>query len=626
MNLKQIFLFSFFLAVSFTSLSMPQKPDRSKIPDRYKWNLTDIYSSDEACKEAISKLRTEIPAIEKYKGTFGKSASQLLECLSLNTHLNIEYARLFSYVNLKLDQDMRDQSSLAMKQEIDQLGALFSEKGSFIQTEILTLDPATIQSYIRNEKNLEVYQMFLSETLRSKTHIGTEGEERILALSGIISDAASGIHDIFLNTEFQYPEITLSSGKKVKLDPSGFASNVRSLNRDDRQKVFTSYLSRFNEYSRTFGAQYNAQIQSDIFYMKAKKYNSCLEMSLNNDNIPSQAYYKLIENVNRNLGTLHRYLKLRQRILGVEQLHYYDLYAPVSVKADLKYSIEDAEKYIAAALKPLGNKYTSIIEKAFNERWIDFCPAEGKSEGGYSNGYAYGIHPYILFNYNGRYADMGGLAHELGHAMQSYFSNNNQSFETAFCPRSITEVASTFNEALLIDYMLKQINNDDARLSLLNSCLENIKTTVFRAAQISEFELRMHEMAEKEEQITGDVLNRVYADIAKKYYGHDKNVCIVDDEIKAEWMYIPQLYHPFYAYEYAASYTASAALSEMVLNGDYSTVQKYIEFISSGGSDYSINLLKKAGVDLNSPAPFELTMKKMNRLMDEMEKILDKKK
>jgi oligoendopeptidase F len=334
----------------------------------------------------------------------------------------------------------------------------------------------------------------------------------------------------------------------------------------------------------------------------------------------------LVDNVNKNLSTFHHYLKLRQRILGVDQLHYYDLYAPLLKGVDLKYTYDESQQHILVALKPLGSDYINVLKKGFAERWLDVYPTEGKRSGAYSNGSAYDVHPYMLLNYNGKYDDMSTVAHEFGHSMQSYLSNKNQPYATSQYPIFVAEVASTFNEALLIDYMLKQIKDDDVRLSLLGSYLEGIKGTVFRQTQFAEFELRIHEMAEKGEPLTGDVLNKVYDEIVKKYYGHDKNICIVDDEIKAEWMYIPHFYYNFYVYQYATSFTASAALSERTIAGDKASTEKYIKFLSAGGSDYPIELLKKAGVDMTTSEPFDLTMKKMNRVMDEMEKILDKKK
>jgi len=623
------------LALTTSDSLIAQERDRSKIEDKYKWNLQDIYPSDAAWKEAKQRLteanpamerNVTIPALEKYKGTLGSSSQQLLGCLDLLTDLNKEFSRLYVYASMSLDQDTRVQSYLGMQQEMSQLGAAFGAKTAFIEPEILKINPAKVQEFIKDEKKLEIYRHYLEDILRRKTHTGTEGEEKIIADAGLMSDAPSNIQSIFANADFPYPEVTLSNGNTVKLNQAGFALQRTSANREDRKKVFSAFMGKLNDYRRTYGTQLNAQIKKDLFYKNARKYNSCLESALDGNNIPTLVYHSLVDNVNLNLNTFHRYLKLRQRILGVDQLHYYDLYAPLLANVDLKYNIEESQKHILTALKPLGNDYISIVNRAFNERWIDVYPTEGKRSGAYSQGGAYDVHPYILLNYNGKYDDMSTIAHELGHTMQSYLSNTHQPYATADYPIFVAEVASTFNEALLIDYMLKQIKDDDVRLSLLGSYLEGIKGTVFRQTQFAEFELRIHEMAEKSEPLTGDVLNQVYDEIVKKYYGHDKNICIVDDEIKAEWMYIPHFYYNFYVYQYATAYTASAALSERTLAGDKEATKKYIEFLSSGGSDYPIPLLKKAGVDMTTSEPFDLTMKKMNRVMDEMEKILDKKK
>ena len=623
------------LAFLTPDTSLAQERDRSKIADQYKWNLADIYPSDAAWKEAKQRLTesnpaaersVSIPALKKYKGTLNSSAQQLLGCLDLVTELNKEFARLYSYASMSLDQDTKVQLYLGMQQEMSQLGAAFSAEAAFIEPEILKIDPAKVQGFIKGEKKLEIYKHYLDDILRRRAHTGTEGEEKIVADAGLMSDAPSSIHGIFTNADFPYPEVTLSDGKTVKLDAAGFALQRTSANREDRKKVFAAFMGKLNDYRRTYGTLLNGQVKTELFYKNARKYNSCLESALDASNIPTQVYHSLVDNVNKNLSTFHRYLKLRQRILGVDQLHYYDLYAPLLKNVDLKYTYEESQQHILAALKPLGTDYTDVLKKGFAERWLDVYPTEGKRSGAYSNGSAYDVHPYMLLNYNGKYDDMSTVAHEFGHSMQSYLSNKNQPYATSQYPIFVAEVASTFNEALLIDYMLKQIKDDDARLSLLGSYLEGIKGTVFRQTQFAEFELRIHEMAEKGEPLTGDVLNQVYDEIVKKYYGHDKNVCIVDDEIKSEWMYIPHFYYNFYVYQYATSFTASAALSERTLAGDKAATKKYIEFLSSGGSDYPIELLKKAGVDMTTSEPFDLTMKKMNRVMDEMEKILDTKK
>jgi oligoendopeptidase F len=613
-----------FLGLTLALPVWTQERQRAEIPIQYQWNLADIYPSDAAWKKAKQNFLDELPAIEKFRGTLGTSAQRLLDCLELRSRLNKDFLRMFTYINLNLDQDLRDQSTLALQQELNQIGTAFEEKTSFIDPEILKINSETIRLFLKNCEGLGTYRQYMDELLRGKAHIGTDGEERIMALSGMLADEPAAIHDVFIQADFPYPEIALENSQRVKIDQPGFQRLRASANREDRRRVFAAFFGRFNDFRRTFGAQLNAQIKKDLFYATARNYKSCLERSLDGDNIPVAVYTSLVDNINRNLGAFHRYLKLRKRILGVEQLHGYDLSAPLLARVERKYPIEEATKYLLAAFKPLGQDYGSAVKNAFGKRWIDFYSHEGKKFGGYANGWAYDVHPYILLNYENKYDDMSGMAHELGHAMHSYLSNSHQPFALAAPPRFVVEVASTFNEALLLDHMLKSMTDDGARLSLLGSFLENIAITVFRAAQISEFELRIHEMVEKGDQLTGDLLNDLYLKIARKYHGHDQQICVVDDETKSGWMFIPQLYSAFYAYQYAMSYTASAALSELVLGGVPAATERYVGFLSAGGSDYAINLLKKAGVDMTTSQPFELTIRKMNRVMDEMERILGK--
>jgi oligoendopeptidase F len=328
-----------------------------------------------------------------------------------------------------------------------------------------------------------------------------------------------------------------------------------------------------------------------------------------------------VDGVNRNLPAFHRYLTLRKRMMGVSELHYYDLYAPLVSSVKLEYTPEEAQKIVLAAVAPLGHEYVATIQKAFTDRWIDLLPNDGKRSGAYSND-VYGVHPYMLINYNGQYNDVSTLAHELGHTMQSYLSDKTQPFPTADYPIFVAEVASTFNEALLNDHLLKQIKDDDARLSILGGYLENIKGTVFRQTQFAEFELRLHEMAQKGQPITGEALAKLYLDITRKYYGHDKGVSVVDDYIAHEWSTIPHFYADFYVFQYATSFTASEALAAKVKSGDAAATKRYLSFLSAGGSKYPIDLLKDAGVDMTTDEPLDLTIKSMNRVMDEMEKIL----
>ncbi|HNB09913.1 MAG TPA: oligoendopeptidase F [bacterium] len=617
-------LFIFTIGLIAGTVAFAQERDRTKIEEKYKWNLTDIYKSDDDWKKSKDQLILDIQKLAPHKGQLGKSAQHLLDGLNTMFDLSKTFTRLYSYASMSSDQDTRDSKYLAMVQEMSQIGSSFSAAASFIEPEILALDRAMVDGFIKQEPKLAIYKFYLNDILRRQAHTGSAAEEKIIADASLMADGAQNIYSIFSNADFPYPEATFSDGKTVKLDQASFGFFRASQNREDRKKTFSTFFGKLNEFRRTYGTQLYAEIKKNIFYKNARKYNSSLESALDANNIPTDVYHNHVKNVNANLNSFHRYLKLRQRILGVDQLHYYDLYAPLLKNVDLKYSVDEAGKHITTSLAPLGKEYVGVIEKALNERWIDMYPTDGKRSGAYSNGSAYDVHPYMLMNYKGKYDDMSTLTHELGHTMQSYLSNKKQPYPTANYPIFVAEVASTFNEALLIEYMLKNIKDDETRLSLLGSYLEGIKGTVFRQTQFAEFELRIHEIAEKGEALTGDRFNEIYMEITRKYYGHDLGVCIVDDDIKIEWAYIPHFYYNFYVYQYATSFTASAALSEKVISGDKTATQAYLNFLSSGGSKYPIELLKDAGVDMLSTQPIELTMKKMNRVMDEMEKILDR--
>jgi oligoendopeptidase F len=614
------------ISVAGASALIAQERDRAKIAEGYKWNLSDIYPNDEAWVKAKEQFVAGLPGITELRGKLAESPQNLYTCLNLVSGLAKEYSRLSSYASLALDQDTRDAKYLAKQQEMAQVGSDFGARASYIDPEILTMNRAKIDSFIQAEPKLEIFRHELDNVLRTKEHTGTEGEEKIIADASLMADGPGNIFGIFSNAEFPFPEVTLSTGKKVRLDKAAFNLYRALPNREDRAKVFEAYFGQLNEYRRTFGTQLYAEVKKDMFYMKARNYDSCLESALDRPNIPVAVYHNLIANVNANLATFHRYLKLRQRVLGVDQLHYYDLYAPMVRDVDVSYPIDDAEKIVLASLAPLGEDYLKVIRRAFTERWIDVFPNDGKRAGAYSLGAVYDVHPYMLLNYNGKYDDVSTLAHELGHAMHSYLSNTTQPYPTSRYSIFVAEVASTFNEALLLDHMLNTVKDDRVRLSLLGQYLDGVKGTLFRQVQFAEFELAIHEMAERGESLTGDALNKLYESITKKYYGHDQGICIVDDDVKAEWANVPHFYYNFYVFQYATSLTASSALSEEVLEGEKGAVQRYRELLSAGGSDYPINLLKKAGMDMTTSQPFALMMKKVNRVMDEMEKILERMK
>jgi oligoendopeptidase F len=530
------------------------------------------------------------------------------------------------YASLLADQDTRDAAHEGMKQQMVQLGATFSAEASYFEPEILKIGKPAIERFVASDRRLQVFRFYLEDVVRRAAHTLSDAEEKLLADVGPLAVAPSNAFNIFTNADFPYPTVTLSDGRAAKIDQAAFA-DLRALpNRADREKVMSAFFTALAQYSRTYGTTMNGEAQKLLFFTKARRYSSALELSLDGPNIPVSVYTRLIDGVGRNIQTFHRYLKLRKQVLGVDQLHYYDLYAPLVASVNLEYTPEEAEKLVLDAVRPLGSDYGAVMQRAFTERWIDLLPSEGKRSGAYSNGGAYDVHPYMLINYNGKYADVSTIAHEMGHTMQSYFSNKTQPYPLAGYPIFVAEVASTFNESLLIDHMLATIKDDDARLSLLGNYLENIKGTLFRQTQFAEFELRMHEMAQKGQPITGEALAKLYMDITRRYYGHDQGICIVDDYVAHEWSYVPHFYRDFYVYQYATSWTASQALFEKAKSGDPAATKRYLAFLNSGGSKYPIDLLKDAGVDMTTDEPLDLTMKAMNRVIDEVEQLLAKRK
>jgi len=612
------------VAILATVLVAQDARDRANVPDEYKWDLSHVYKSDDAWRAEKERVAQEIEGLSKFEGTLGSSAKSMEDALTTISDVTKEFVRLYVYAAMKSDEDTRVSKYQAMQQEMRRVAVDFGARTAFVEPEILKIDRTTIDAFLAERKELEVYRQYLDDILRRQAHTGNEAEEKLIADAGLMTGAPGQIYGIFSNADFPYPEITLSSGKTVKIDKSAF-NLYRAVNeRADREKVMEAYFGKVGEFSATFGSMMNANVQRDLFVMKARKYPTTLAASLDGPNVPVDVYHSLITGVNDNLDAFHRYLNLRKRILGIDELHYYDLYAPLVASASVDYSVEEARGILDKAFVPLGDDYRKVVGRAFDERWLDLMPNTGKRSGAYSNGAAYDVHPYMLLNYNGKYNDVSTLAHELGHTMQSYYSNKTQAYPNASYPLFIAEVASTFNEALLVNHMLKTVKDDATRLSILGEYLENIKGTVFRQTQFAEFELRVHEMAEKGEPITGDVLDQLYLDITRRYYGHEENICVVDDYIRHEWAVVPHFYRSYYVFQYATSFTAAEALAAPVISGDKDATKKYLDFISAGGSKYPIDLLREAGVDMTTSRPLELTMKKMTWIMDEMEKILDR--
>ncbi len=607
---------------ALTIPGLAQERERSGTPDRYKWNLAEIYPSNDAWRAAKDKVAADAPSLAQYRGKLGASASTLADALDRLYAIDKELSRVYVYASMLSDQDTRDATHQGMDQEMVQLASAFSAQAAYIEPEILRLPSGTTAKFIAAEPRLRTYRFYLEDIARRSPHTLSDSEEKILADVGPLAGSASNIYNILSNADFPYPTITLSDGRSFKVNQAGYNEVRASANREDRQNGMAAFFNALGGFSRTLGTTMNSSLQKAQFFARTRKYGSSLESALGGPNIPVSVYTRLVDGVNANLGSFHRYLQLRKRMMGISELHYYDLYAPLVASVDLKYTPEESQQHILTAMAPLGSEYLTVLKRAFAERWIDVYPNPGKRSGAYSNGGAYDVHPYILMNFNGKYDDMSTMAHELGHTMHSYLSNKTQPYPLASYPTFVAEVASTFNESLLIDQMLKTIKDDNARLSILGSYLENIKGTVFRQTQFAEFELRMHEMAQKGQPITGEALAKLYLDITKRYYGHDKGVAIVDDYVANEWSFIPHFYRDFYVFQYATSFTASEALAAPVKAGNAEAIRKYLAFISAGGSKYPIDLLKDAGVDMTTDAPLNLTIKEMNRVMDEMEKIL----
>lgn len=597
--------------------------DRSRIADKYKWNIDEVYPSLAAWRAEKDRIAAALPSIRTFAGRLGAAAQVLAEALETTSTLEKELSRLYTYASMLADQDTRAAEPQGMRQEMQLLIADFSGQASYIEPEILKIPGATIDAFLAAEPRLSIHEFYLRDIVRRAPHTLTDAEEKILADAQPLAASSGNIYGILANADFPYPSIALADGRMAKIDQSGYAELRTSPNRADREAAMAAFFRALGGFKRTFGTIMNSNVQRALFYARSRRYESTLEASLNGPNIPVSVYTRLIEGVNKNLATLHRYLRLRKRMMGIQDdLHYYDLYAPLVASVDLKYSPEEAIQHVLASVSPLGPDYAAVVARSFSERWIDVFPNEGKRSGAYSNGAAYDVHPYMLLNYLGHYNDMSTLAHELGHTMHSYYSNKIQPYPLAGYHTFVAEVASTFNEALLLSHMLERIQDAPTRMSLLGNYLESIKATVFRQTQFAEFELRMHELGLKGQPITGDALSTLYLEITRNYYGHAHGTVIVDDYVANEWSYIPHFYHEFYVFQYATSLTAAEALSARVTSGDQEATRRFLRFLGSGGSKYPIDLLKDAGVDMTTDEPLNLTIQKMNRVMDEIEALL----
>lgn len=594
---------------------------RDKIAEQYKWNRADIYPTREAFDGGRKSIEDALPKLLECKGRLDESPAMLKNCMDRIYSVYKELDNAGVYASTGYDENMKNLDAQKMDGEVEQLAVKVNEATAWVNPEIVATGKERIEGFLQQEKGLQEYRHVLEDTLRAAPHTLSAPEEAILARTGMLSGVPRDVYDAFTTADMEYPTIKLSDGAEAKITQAAYPKHRASNNRSDRKLVFDSFWKAFMKNQNTLGVLMNAQIQRDWFYAKTRKYDSSLASALDAGNIPVSVYTRLISDINNNLPSLHRYLQLRKRMLGIDKLAYYDMYPPIVRDVDMPFTYQQATKLVQAALKPLGPEYTDALEHSLSDRWVDVYPNEGKQSGAYSTS-AYEGHPYVLLNFNDDYEGASTLAHELGHSMHSHFSNKTQAYPNSNYVIFVAEVASTFNENLLNEYMVEHETDPYRKLFLLGTRLELARQTIFRQTQFAEFELEVHRRVERGETLTGADLTGIYLQILKKYYGADKGITEIDDAYGIEWALISQFYRNFYVYQYSTGHIAATALSERVMEGQKGAVDAYLTFLKSGNSDYPIEVLKKAGADLNTSEPLTLTMKAFNRTMDQIEAIL----
>lgn len=586
------------------------------------WDLTALYADIDGWRAEKERLSGLVSRLPDHKGHLGDSAQTLLAFLDADTAVDKLLSSLYLYASLRSDEDLGDASNRALVKEIEQVETDYSQATSYAEPELSALSDERVSRWLAEAPRLAEYGMLFDRLRRRRPHILSDREERLLSLTSLLGDTPRDAFDIFSDAEMPRPTVTLHDGTAVTLDHSTYARVRASSNRDDRRTAFEAFWDNYRRYEGTFGELLNGKVRQRLFSARARGYDTALDAALIHNAIPREVYTGLIANVREALPTFHRYLRVKARLLGVEQLHYYDLYAPPAASLDKRYTWAEAQATIDEALRPLGEEYRGVVRRAFSERWIDAMPAEGKASGAYSNGAAYDVHPYILMNFDGRYSSVSTLAHELGHALHSYMTNRSQPYPTHSYSTFVAEVASTFNEALLDHHVLRGLTGTGERLALLSSMLDGFKGTLFRQTQFAEFQLRVHTMAEQGEPITGGVLSRLYLQLTREYYGHSSGACVVDEPAALEWAFIPHFYMGFYVWQYSTSFVASQALASSVLRGEAGSLERYMGLLRSGDSRYPIDLLRSAGVDMQSGAPFARAVERLDALLDEVEGLL----
>ncbi len=595
-------------------------PERQDIDDKYKWDLTAIYKTDDEWEKDFNWIIEQIPEYKKFEGNLAKNPQELLSCLKFNDDIGIKLERLYLYAMLAKDSDIRVNKYQSMDDRVKTLYSQIGAASSFIRPELLSIPEKKLIEMITSDEKLKIYKHNIEDLLRSKEHTLSNPEEKILALAGELTQTPYNIFSIFTNADLKLPFIEDEQGNVTELSHARFYSAMYSKDRAYRERTFKAYLGSYKSYINTFTTLFNGNLKTNIFNAQTRNYSSALEASLHKNNIPVSVYHNIIESANKNLQPMHRWAALKKKVLGVKEFFPYDVYVTLfSSQDEKKYSYEEGIEIVLSSLKIMGDDYINSLNTAFNDRWIDVFETKAKKSGAYSSGTTFGVHPYVLLNWTDLLNDVFTLAHEMGHNMHSYYTGKTQPYPYANYSIFLAEVASTFNESLLIDQLLDRAETKQEKLFLLERYLNNLTATFYRQIMFAEFEMIVYDRTEKGESLTSEVLNYLYKNIYQKYWGPEM---IVPEEEQYTWARIPHFYYNFYVYQYATGFAASEMLAKKIKRQNETALNNYLNFLKSGSSDYSINILKKAGVDMNTPEPVNAVSERMTQVLDEIEGLL----
>ncbi|NLP44722.1 MAG: oligoendopeptidase F [Peptococcaceae bacterium] len=591
--------------------------ERKDIPAEYKWKLEDIFSSNEEWEKTFLEAEKLIGFAEKYRGKLAESPDLFVECLEWSDNLSLNIEELYTYARMRRDEDNRIAVYQGMTDKASMLSVRAGSALSFIVPEILAMPEDRLQD-LRKDPRLEIYNHYLENIIRQKDHVLSLAEEKLLAEASELASAPSNIFSMANDADLKIGYISDEQGNQVELTKGNFIKYMESTNRRVRKEAFQTLYTAYGRQINTWAAMLNSSVKADVFFARVRRYNSAIEAALDNDNVPLTVYDSLISTVNEFLPQFHRYLRLRRQVLGLDELHMYDIYVPLVPELDTHIPFAEAKAIVKEGLQPLGEEYLKVLELGYNSGWIDIYENIGKTSGAYSWG-TYKSHPYVLLNHQDTLDSLFTLAHEMGHALHTYFSNKNQIHLYAGYKIFVAEVASTLNESLVIQHLINTTKDNKMKAYLLNHYLEQFRGTVFRQTMFAEFEKMTHTALESNQALTAEYLSQIYRDLNHKYYGAEVKI---DEEIAIEWARIPHFYNAFYVYKYATGFSAATALAHQILKEGSPAVDRYMTFLASGGSDYPINLLRKAGVDMEKPEPVRQALEVFTALLNQLEKLL----